>query len=128
MSLSVVKEVLSNLFKKSITRKYPFEKRKPYERFRGKITIDYSKCVGCGLCARYCPALAITMQFFEVHGKKLRRPIVRIYECISCGQCALVCPRKAISFTHDFELATFNKYELVLKPPEFKKLEEGEKR
>jgi len=112
----MVKELLRTLIKKPVTRKYPYERREIPERFRGKIVIDYDKCIGCGLCARFCPAIAIKMVFIETSKGKRRKPLVQVYRCIFCGQCALVCPRKAISYSKEFELATYNKEELIVEP------------
>lgn len=116
MSLSMVRELLRTLVRRPVTRKYPYEVREPPERFRGRIVIDYSKCVGCGLCARFCPAAAIEMVVVDAGGRKVRRPEVHIYRCVFCGQCELACPRGAISYSREFRLATHNKGELLLRP------------
>ena len=124
--MSVIKEVLRNIISRPVTLKYPQERKELPERFRGRITIDYDNCIGCGLCARVCPALAITM--VNPPGKKdirSRRPLVHLYKCIFCGQCALVCPRKVISFTHKYELASYDKEGPVVAPPFVKKGNKG---
>ena len=119
MSLSMVSELIRNLIRKPVTRKYPFEKREIPKRFRGRIKIDYKNCIGCGLCARFCPPLAIEMVVIKREGRRIiRRPKVNIYRCIFCGQCMLICPKKVISFDKDYELATYNKESLVLVPKE----------
>ncbi len=105
-------EVLSQLFKKSATGKYPFVKCVPAEGFRGKQVYDISLCISCGLCSRDCPARAIEM--VEVDGK--RRPMFLLDRCIFCYQCAESCPRNAITSSDIFELASTNKSDLVLKP------------
>jgi len=112
----MVRELLRTLLKKPVTRKYPFERRELPDRYRGKIVIDYDKCIGCSLCARFCPAIAIKMVFIESEKGRKRKPMVYVYRCIFCGQCSLVCPRKAISYSKEFELATYNKEELVVEP------------
>jgi succinate dehydrogenase/fumarate reductase-like Fe-S protein len=53
------RRVLSSVFKKPATGKYPFVKCVPAEDFRGKQVFDISLCVSCGLCSRDCPAMAI---------------------------------------------------------------------
>ncbi len=119
--MAVIKELLKLLISRPVTIKYPQERKAPPPSFRGRIEIDYSKCIGCGLCARDCPASAITMVSPPgVRDLRARRPLFRIYECIFCGQCALVCPRKAISFSKKYELASYKKEILVISPP-FKK-------
>ncbi|HKZ88442.1 MAG TPA: 4Fe-4S binding protein [Candidatus Bathyarchaeia archaeon] len=106
------KEVLSHLFKKPATGKYPFVKCTVAEGFRGRQVFDASLCVSCGLCSKDCPAKAIEM--VEVEGKKL--PMFLLDRCIFCYQCAESCPRDAIKSTEFFELASLTRADLVLKP------------
>src|SRR4030042_4308409 len=108
----MIKELLSNLFAKPATSKYPFVKAEVAEGFRGKQVFDISLCVSCGLCSRDCPAKAIEM--VEVEGKK--RPLFLLDRCIFCYQCAESCPRNAIKSTTFFELATTDKSSLVIQP------------
>jgi NADH:ubiquinone oxidoreductase subunit F (NADH-binding)/ferredoxin len=56
-----------------------------------KALIDYhisdEKCTGCMLCAKNCPADAIT-------GEKKKTHVVDQEKCIKCGMCFEVCPSK----------------------------------
>jgi NAD(P)H-quinone oxidoreductase subunit I/formate hydrogenlyase subunit 6 len=108
----MIKELLSNLFVKPATSKYPFVKAEVAEGFRGKQVYDNNLCISCGLCSRDCPAKAIEM--VEVEGK--RRPLFHLDLCIFCYQCAESCPRNAITSTLIFELASTNKSDLVITP------------
>lgn len=108
----MIKELLSNLFAKPATSKYPFVKAEVAEGFRGKQVYDISLCISCGLCSRDCPAKAIDM--VEVDGK--RRPLFHLDLCIFCYQCAESCPRNAIKSSAFFELASINKSDLVIQP------------
>ena len=53
------------------------------------ITIDKTKCVGCGKCAEVCPTQAIILL-----GKQV---LVREGLCRGCGACVEACPKGAIS-------------------------------
>ncbi len=105
-------EVLSHIFKKPATGKYPFVKCQLAEGFRGKQVYNIDLCIGCGLCSRDCPAKAIEM--VELEGKK--RPMFYLDRCVFCYQCAESCPRNAIKTSDVFELATTDKSSLAIKP------------
>jgi len=54
-----------------------------------KPPIDADKCVGCALCAKWCPADAITVS--EV-------AVIDYEKCIGCGECYAVCRNEAVGF------------------------------
>lgn len=55
------------------------------------ITIDQSKCIGCGLCAKTCVAHNIEVK--EHKAKTVWK------DCVMCGQCTAVCPTEAVSIS-----------------------------
>lgn len=82
--------VLKNLLSKPATRKYPFEVRDPFPKYRGELYIDIEKCIFCGTCSRKCPSQCIVVD--KSTGLWECDP----HACIYCGICEDLCPVKAI--------------------------------
>ncbi|MBU0683607.1 MAG: 4Fe-4S binding protein [Candidatus Omnitrophota bacterium] len=53
------------------------------------ITIDRTKCNGCGACVDVCPVNAIKIE---------QKKAVVSEECVGCGACVNECPNEAIAF------------------------------
>ncbi len=56
------------------------------------IICNTKKCVKCGLCARKCPAHAITLKPY---------PVIDTKKCIRCFCCIEICPQDALSLKPD---------------------------
>ena len=55
-----------------------------------KYVIDAEKCKGCTMCAKKCPAGAIS-------GEKKQPHVIDRNQCIGCGACMATCKFDAIS-------------------------------
>lgn len=105
------KVITKNFFNKPVTRLYPLNtERKPFERSRGRIIFNPENCMLCSLCARRCPADAITVD------RKTGKWELNAFRCIICGECVKSCPKKCITMSSQrrhsaskLQLETFHK-------------------
>ena len=66
----------------------------------GKITIDFERCKGCGLCVTVCPRSGIVIS--KKSNKKGYFPTVaKNADCTGCCVCALMCPEALIEVFRD---------------------------
>jgi len=59
--------------------------------------INKDTCVGCGMCARQCPADAISKTDYTAPGKKKPALTIDAMKCVKCGACIATCKFGAIS-------------------------------
>jgi len=59
--------------------------------------IDEDTCIGCGICAKKCPAEAIVRTDYVAPGHKLASMKIDTSKCVKCGACVATCKFKAIS-------------------------------
>ena len=69
-----------------------------------KPTLKKRLCVGCGECARMCPAKAIEM--------KNKKPLINREKCIRCFCCQEFCPRAAMVAHRPLAAKVLNKLKL----------------
>ena len=107
------------------TVQYPEEKLPVPEEFRFIPFLIYEKgedgervyrCTSCGICAKVCPpqCIWIVRSSDPETGKPIPAPtefFIDIDICMNCGLCAEYCPFDAIKMDHDYELASYNRFE-----------------
>lgn len=107
-------------FHKRETMGYP--EKKPYlpPRYRGRIILSRDpdgkeRCVACYLCAAACPVDCIALQAANDKDGRRYAEFFRINfsRCIFCGYCEEACPTYAIQLTPDFEMAEYNRQNMV---------------
>lgn len=126
MVFSMLPRVLTQMFKKPWTNKFPAKyipdnttrflddvkagKVKitpPVETpqgFRGKIQYNREECIGCKLCIKVCPSSAIE---FKPEDKKIR---IYLSRCTFCSQCNDICPKNCLTMSNEFLLADMDPY------------------
>lgn len=107
------------------TVQYPEEKLPVPEEFRYIPFLVYEvdekgnrqdRCTSCGICAKVCPPQCIWI--VRSNDPETGRPIpeptdffIDIDICMNCGLCAEYCPFDAIKMDHDYELASYDRFE-----------------
>lgn len=112
--------IFLHMFRRRETIQYPDEKPVLAPRYRARIILSRDpdgeeRCVACYLCAVACPVDCISLQATEDEDGRRRPEFFRINfsRCIFCGLCEDACPTYAIQLTPDFEMAEYNRQNLV---------------
>ncbi len=101
---------------------YPEDRREIAPIFRGAHMLKLNDkgqelCVGCGMCARACPAKCITVkrgkpaegEEDKYAGKTMSAAFeIDMLRCIFCGNCEKACPKNALVLGQDYELAEYD--------------------
>ena len=107
-------DIWSSFFKKPVTQRYPFERLEAPEQFRGRLVWDPSKCNGCCLCIKDCPANALELITID---KKAKQFVMRYHadRCTYCSQCVQSCRSECMRMDHDqWEPAALTRQEFVV--------------
>ena len=107
------------------TIQYPEEKLPVPENFRFVPFLVYDeledgtqkqRCTACGICAKVCPTQCIWI--VRAKDPKTGRPksepeafYIDVDICMNCGLCAEFCPFDSIKMDHDYELATYDRFQ-----------------
>jgi NADH-quinone oxidoreductase subunit I len=122
-----LKMTFSRLVEGPMVNSYPEQKTPVYPRFRGRHKLHrfedtgLEKCVGCSLCAAACPSDCIRVVADEntpENRVSAGERYAAVYEinlsrCIFCGYCEIACPFDAITMGHDYEMADYNRSDLI---------------
>jgi ferredoxin/coenzyme F420-reducing hydrogenase delta subunit len=81
----------------------------------GKITLDASKCTGCGICAAECPTDALT----DLQVTDSCKLVFRQESCVGCSQCVDICPEKCLRLTRVLEVDKLNRQPEMIFEGEF---------
>ena len=107
-------DISRSFFKRPMTELYPVERRPAPERLRGQLTFEPSKCTGCKICVRDCPAAAIEIVVVDKAAKRFVMGF-QTGRCTYCGQCVVSCNFDAIGMSHEnWELAALSQKPFAL--------------
>ena len=68
----------------------------------GKVTLDTSKCTGCGLCALECSTGALIVSLIEETA--IFQLLFKQGNCVACTLCVEICPEKCLHMERALEL------------------------
>ena len=117
--ISGLSMAIKELFRKSKTINYPFEKGAISPRMRGEHALrrypnGEERCIACKLCEAVCPAQAIVIEAEPRPdgSRRTTRYDIDMTKCIYCGFCEEACPVDAIVEGPNFEFSTETRQEL----------------
>ena len=78
----------------------------------GKVTLDKTRCTGCGLCALECPDGALSIA--PVKETDAFQLLFKHGLCVACARCVEVCPEKCLRLERTLEPDVLNGQTTVL--------------
>ena len=109
------KMTFGSLFKKPETVQYPAETKPAPAGLKGHVENDVDACVLCGICAKRCPADAISVD------KEARTWTVNRFQCIQCYTCVRECPKHCLTMDPAYAPVATVKQDSVYNVPEHPK-------
>lgn len=94
--IGFTKTAMKNLFSAPATRNYPQCKKEFFKTTRGHVVFNEENCIYCGICARKCPADAITVARADKTWSIVRA------SCVQCNSCVEVCPKNCITMHPEY--------------------------
>ncbi|MGI5911590.1 MAG: 4Fe-4S binding protein [Syntrophomonadaceae bacterium] len=120
---------LKHHFNKKLSQQYPEERPYLQKRFRGRLYLEFDKCMACGICIRSCPNGVLSLEDARdevTKKKKLMSYTIDHQYCMFCNLCVESCTLNCLHFNHDFELASYQREDIKTvyrRPPEMDKQE-----
>ena len=99
-SFKLGKMTMRSLFGKPETVQYPFETKPQPEGLKGSVQVDMVTCIGCGICARVCPAGSIEVD------KTAGLWSIDRFDCVQCGSCIRACPKDSLIMDPNYHKPT----------------------
>lgn len=108
--------------KEVYTEQYPMQRPQVAERYRGAPRLNVNPdtnetlCIACDLCAVACPENLIVVSSErnpQTRRKELTNFTYDLSRCMFCGLCEDACPTDALELTQDFELASYNRQNMI---------------
>jgi MinD superfamily P-loop ATPase len=80
-----------------------------------RVSIDHTRCNGCGLCTQICPGSALVL---EGTGKERKAVMDKVNpQCMSCNDCAAICNQDAIKvitpYDYGYRFKTLDRGDLI---------------
>ncbi|OON40107.1 formate hydrogenlyase complex iron-sulfur subunit [Izhakiella australiensis] len=94
-----------------VTERYPLAPLAVDKNLRGRPQHNSQQCIGCAACINACPSNALTVAT-DSQSNRLQWQL-NLGRCIFCGRCEEVCPTTAIRLSTEFELAVWQKADLL---------------
>ncbi|MGE5508613.1 MAG: 4Fe-4S binding protein [Chitinophagales bacterium] len=76
---------------------------------RGRVGIDLTDCLYCGLCQRRCPAACLAVD------RTARTFTLEASRCILCGACTEACPKRCLTMKEEGRAPVTDKERLAEK-------------
>lgn len=95
-SFVMTKTVTKNLLEGPATLMYPKKQRIFVPMSRGKVEVNISECIFCGMCDRRCPTYAIGVT------KAQKEWRIDRLKCCTCNLCVEICPTKCLRMDNQY--------------------------